>query len=173
MYTLEWKFQKKFLCVLHTHLLNEIPTGLNNSLNPRLEHLAGVDEDLHVHAGHYLWDLGSKGGLCAMRLFIDLSHNFARHEIIKKITILWAGRQDFLRPVVCRLAFSQPGRFWLCGRVKLLAQLQKFRILPTYFVAKGWLVYITSYKRCTAFQWDLQNISMISHCLNILIQKLS
>ncbi len=72
-----------------------------------------------------------------------------------------------------RLAFSQSGWFWLCGRVKLLEQLQKFRILPTCFVAKWWLVYITSYKRCTAFQWDLQNISMIIRCLSTLIQKLS
>ncbi len=69
-------------------LLNEIPTGLNNSLNPRLEHLAGVDDDLPDHAGHYLRDLGSEGGLGAMRLLIDLSLNFAPHEIIKKITIL-------------------------------------------------------------------------------------
>jgi hypothetical protein len=69
-------------------LLNEIPTGLNNSLNPKLEHLAGVDDDLPVHAGHYLRDLGSEGGLGAMRLFIDLSLNFAPHEIIKKIAIL-------------------------------------------------------------------------------------
>ena len=72
-----------------------------------------------------------------------------------------------------RLAFSQPGGFWLCGRVKLLAQLQKFCTLSTHFVAKWWLVFIKSYKRCTAFQWDLQNISMISRCLNTLIQKLS
>ncbi len=173
MYTFEWKFQKKFICVLHTHLLNKIPTGLNNSLNPRLKHLAGVDDDLPVHAGHYLWDLGSKRGLGAMRLFIDLSLNFAPHEIIKKITILWAGRQDFLRPVVFQVSLRQHGWFWQCGRVKLLAQLQKFHTLPTYFVAKWWLVYITSYKRCTAFQWDLQNISMISRCLNTLMQKLS
>jgi len=72
-----------------------------------------------------------------------------------------------------RLAFSQPGWFWLCGRLKLLAQLQKFHILLKYFEAKWWLVYITSYKRCTAFQWDLQNICMISCWLNTLIQKLS
>ncbi len=106
MYRFEWKFQKKFICVLHTHLLNEIPTGLNNSLNPRLEHLAGGDDDLPVHAGHYLWDLGSKGGLGAMRLFTDLSINFAPRERIKKITILWAGRQYFLRPVVFQVSLQ-------------------------------------------------------------------
>ncbi len=38
----------------HTHLLNEIPAGLNNSFNQRLEHLAGVDDDLPVLAGHNL-----------------------------------------------------------------------------------------------------------------------
>ncbi len=69
-------------------MVNEIPTSLNNILNPRLEHLAGVDVDLPVHAGHYLSDLGSEGGLGAIRLFIDLSLNFAPHEIVKKITIL-------------------------------------------------------------------------------------
>ncbi len=69
-------------------MFNKIPTGLNDSLNTRLEHLAGVDDDFPVHACHYLSDLGSKGGLGAMRLFTDLSLNFAPHEIIKKITIL-------------------------------------------------------------------------------------
>ncbi len=44
---------KVYMRITYT-FLNEIPTGLNNSLNPRLEHLAGVDDDLPVHAGHYL-----------------------------------------------------------------------------------------------------------------------
>jgi hypothetical protein len=39
------------MCILH--LLNEIPTGLHNSLNPRQERLAGVDDDLPVHSSHY------------------------------------------------------------------------------------------------------------------------
>jgi hypothetical protein len=69
-------------------LFNKIPTGLNNSLNTRLEHLAGVDDDFPVHAGLYLSDLGYKGGLGAMRLFTDLSLNFAPHEIMEKITIV-------------------------------------------------------------------------------------
>jgi hypothetical protein len=43
-----------FICLLHTHLLNEIPTGIHNSLNLRQERLAGVVEDLPVHFGHYL-----------------------------------------------------------------------------------------------------------------------
>ncbi len=35
-----------------------------------------------------------------MRACIDLSLNFAPYEKINSITILWAGRQDILRPVV-------------------------------------------------------------------------
>ncbi len=69
-------------------MLNEIPTGLHNSLNLRQEQLAEVDDDLPLHVGHYLLDLGSEGGQGAMRLFIDLSFNFAPHEIIKRVTIL-------------------------------------------------------------------------------------
>ena len=106
LYTFEWKFQKKFICVSHTHLVNEIPTGLNNSFNQRPELLAWLDDDLPVLVSHYLWDLGSKGGLGAMRLFTDISLNFAPHEIIKKITILWAGRQDFLQPVVFQVSLQ-------------------------------------------------------------------
>ncbi len=33
---------------------NKIPTVLHNSLNPRPELLAGEDDDLRVHVGHYL-----------------------------------------------------------------------------------------------------------------------
>jgi hypothetical protein len=33
------------------------------------------------------------------------------------------------------------------------------------FLKKKLFVYM-SYQRCTAFQWDLQNISIISRCLN-------
>jgi hypothetical protein len=157
VYTFEWNFQNKLICVLHTHLLNEIPTGLNNSLNPRMEHLAGVDDDLPVHAGHYLWDLGSKGGLGARRLFIDLSLNFAPHEIIKKITILWAGRQDFLWPVVFQVSL-QPAwvilAVWAREAFSTAAEVShSANIFCSY--SKWWLVYITSYKRCTAFQFDL------------------
>ncbi len=49
---------------------------------PRLERLAGAEDDLHVHVGHYLWDLGPEGGQGEGRLFINLSLNFALHEII-------------------------------------------------------------------------------------------
>ena len=41
------------------------------------------------------------------------------------------------------------------------------------FLKKNLFFYMMSYQRCPAFQWDLQNISMITRCLNILIQKLS
>jgi hypothetical protein len=35
-----------------------------------------------------------------MRAFSDLSLKFAPPEIFKRITVLWAGRPDFLEPVV-------------------------------------------------------------------------
>ncbi len=34
-------------------------------------------------------------------------------------------------------------------------------------------VCLMTYQRCSAFKWDPQNISMINHCLNTFIQKLS
>ncbi len=74
---------------------------------------------------------------------------------------------------IFRFSFSQPGWFCLCGRMKLLAQLQNFHTLPTYFVAKWWFVYIMSCQRWAAFQWVLQTISVISRCLNMLTKKLS
>jgi hypothetical protein len=36
----------------YMQLFNKIPTGINNSLNPRPELLVGTDEDLPVHVGH-------------------------------------------------------------------------------------------------------------------------
>jgi hypothetical protein len=44
--------------------------------------LVGGDDDLPVHVSHYLLDLGPEGGQVLMRLSIDLSLNFAPHEII-------------------------------------------------------------------------------------------
>jgi hypothetical protein len=46
-----------------------------------------VDDDIPVHEGQYLRDLGPEGGQGVIRLFIDLSLNFAPHEIILRITI--------------------------------------------------------------------------------------
>ncbi|MFN9982850.1 MAG: hypothetical protein ACK53Y_23170, partial [bacterium] len=69
-------------CILHTHLFNEIPTGIHNSLNPRPELLVGMYDDLPVYVSHYLQDLGPKGGLGVMRLFTDLSLKYALHEKI-------------------------------------------------------------------------------------------
>jgi hypothetical protein len=40
------------------------------------------DDDLPVHVSHYLLDLGPEGGQGVMRVSIDLSLNFATHEII-------------------------------------------------------------------------------------------
>jgi hypothetical protein len=65
-----------------THLFYEVLIGLQNSLNPRLNSLASRDDDLLVNFGHYNQDLGIEGGQGVMRVFIDLSLNFAPHEII-------------------------------------------------------------------------------------------
>ncbi len=62
--------------------VNEVPTGIHNSLNPRPELLIGGDDGLPVHVSLYLRDLGPEGGHGVMRVFIDLSLNFAPHEII-------------------------------------------------------------------------------------------
>ncbi len=43
-----------FICILQTHLFNEIPTDLPNSLNLRQEHLEGMNDDLPVKVGHYI-----------------------------------------------------------------------------------------------------------------------
>ena len=68
--------------MLGTQLFNEIPTGIHNSLNPIPDLLVGTDDDLPVQVSHYLQDLGPKGGQSAMRLFTDLSPNFAPYEFI-------------------------------------------------------------------------------------------
>jgi hypothetical protein len=59
-----------------------------------------MNDDLPVKVGHYIWGCDLEEGKGDMRAFIDLSLNFAPHEKIKRFTILWAGRQDILRPVV-------------------------------------------------------------------------
>ncbi len=74
-----WKFQKECRCILHTKLFNEIPTSTNKSLNPRPELLVGADDDLPVHVGNYLWDLGPEGVQGVMREFTDLCLKFAPH----------------------------------------------------------------------------------------------
>jgi hypothetical protein len=71
--------------MLHTQLFNKIPIGIHNSLNPRPELQIRRDDDLPVHAAHSLQDLGPKGGQSGMRLFTDLSPNFAPHELIYRI----------------------------------------------------------------------------------------
>ncbi len=67
------------MCIFHTQLFNETPTGIHNSLNPRLGLLVGRDDDLPVHVGHYLRDPGPEGGQGVIRLFIDLSLKYAPH----------------------------------------------------------------------------------------------
>ena len=38
--------------IYHTYLVNENPSGLHNSLNPRPKLLAGINDDLPVKVGH-------------------------------------------------------------------------------------------------------------------------
>ena len=151
MCTFQWKFQKKFIWILHTHLLKKIPTGLHNSLNPRKECLTGVDDDLLVHSGHYLWDIGSEGGQSAMRLFTDLPLNFAPLEKIKRITILWAGRPVFFRPVVFQ-AGLQPYWVILPGLVReAFTTPAEVSYSADIFYSYRWFVCIVSYQRWAAF----------------------
>ncbi len=107
-------------------MLNKIPTGLHISLNTRLEHLAGVYDDLPAHVGHYLRDLGSEGGQGVIRLFIDLSLNFAPHEIIKGLQSCELGGkisfdqwffQAVLQPAWVILALSAREAFGIAAEV--------------------------------------------------------
>jgi hypothetical protein len=68
------------MCVFHTQLFYKFPTGFHNSFNPRPEFLVGMNDELSVHVGHYLKDLGPEAGQDGgvMRLLIDLSLKFAR-----------------------------------------------------------------------------------------------
>jgi hypothetical protein len=72
---------KVYILITNTFILR-ILIRLHNSLNPRLDSLAIRDDNLPVHVSHSLQDLGPKGGQGVMRVFIDLSLNFAPHEII-------------------------------------------------------------------------------------------
>ncbi len=54
----------------------------HNSLNTRTELLAGMNDDLPVKVGHYIWGHDLEGGQVDMRAFIDLSLKYAPHEII-------------------------------------------------------------------------------------------
>ncbi len=55
---------------------------LHDNLNPRLDFLAGRDDDLPSSLGHFNQDLGIEGGQDVMRMFINLSLNYAPHNII-------------------------------------------------------------------------------------------
>jgi hypothetical protein len=46
---------KVYMHILYcTYLFDEYPNGLHNSLNPRPELLAGMNDDLPVKVGHYI-----------------------------------------------------------------------------------------------------------------------
>ncbi len=68
-----------------------------------------MNNDLPVKEGHYIWGHDLEGGKGDMRAFIYLFPNFAPHEKINRITILWAGRPDFLQTVDFQVGL-QPAR---------------------------------------------------------------
>ncbi len=43
-----------YMLIYRTYLFNENPSDLHNSLNPRPEALAGMNDDLPVKVGHYI-----------------------------------------------------------------------------------------------------------------------
>jgi hypothetical protein len=69
-------------------------------INPRPELLAGMNDDLPAKVGHSIWGHDLEGGQGDMRAFIDLSLNYAPHEIIWRVTFCSAGGPHFLQPVV-------------------------------------------------------------------------
>ncbi len=65
-----------------------------------------MNDDLPVKVGHYIWDHGLEGGQGVMRLFINLSLNFAPHEITKGLQSFELGGQISMDQWSFRLAFS-------------------------------------------------------------------
>ncbi len=57
------------------------------------------------------------------------------------------------------------------GILQYLDQLEQ--VTANMFWKYKQFVCLMTYQRCSAFKWDPQNISMINHCLNTFIQKLS
>ncbi len=64
---------------------------------------------------------------------------------------------------------------WFSSGVQRFSIAARVAYSADMFLKIKLFVYMVSYQRCAAFQWDLQNISMISRCLNTgtLIQKRS
>ena len=77
------------------------------SLNRRPELLAYMNDNLPVKVGHYIWVHCLEGGQSVFRLFINLSLNFAPHEITKGLQSFELGGQISLDQWSFRLAFSQ------------------------------------------------------------------
>ena len=72
--------------IVYMHIINiyliKNPSGLHNNLNPRLELLAGMNDDLPVKVSHYSCGHDLEGGQGDMRAFIDLSLKNEPHKII-------------------------------------------------------------------------------------------
>jgi hypothetical protein len=67
------------ICIFHTQLFYEIPTGVHNSLNPRPELPVEMNDKLPVHVGHYLKDLGPEGRQGVRRLCLLTSLSNSHH----------------------------------------------------------------------------------------------
>ncbi len=84
---------------IHIYLLKTLVASITATIQTEL--LAGMNDDLSVKVGHYLWGHGLEGGQGDMRALIDLSLNYAPHEIILRVAICWAGKPPhFFQPVV-------------------------------------------------------------------------
>jgi hypothetical protein len=65
-----------------------------------------MNDDLPVKVGHYIWNHGLEGGQGVFWLFINLSLNFAPHEITKELQSFELGGQISLDQWSFRLAFT-------------------------------------------------------------------
>ena len=72
---------KVYMHIKYTFIY-ENPSGLHNNLNPRLELLAGMNDDLPVKVSHYSCGHDLEGGQGDLRAFVDLSLKNAPHKII-------------------------------------------------------------------------------------------
>ncbi len=65
-----------------------------------------MNDDLPVKVGHYIWGHDLEGGQSDMRASIDLSLNFALHEISEGLQSVELGGHISFNQWTIRLAFS-------------------------------------------------------------------
>ncbi len=104
-----------------------------------------MNDDLPVMVGHYIWDHGLEGGQGVFRLFIDLSLNFAPHEITKGLQSFELGGQISLDQWSFRLAFSQSwgslAMFWVArpqNSLSLWGQKTFFVLILSWYARFPW-----------------------------------